>query len=101
MGLESPSKLDLVASRGGTRLKLRVRPGARRDAVLGPYGGALRISVTAAPEKGKANRAVLDLLGAKLDLPPSSIELLAGETSPDKTILIPLPPDVVARRLGS
>jgi uncharacterized protein (TIGR00251 family) len=91
--------LDPVETASGTRLRLRVRPGARRNALLGTYAGALKLSVTAPPEKGKANRAVLTLLAHHLDLPPSSLELIAGETSRDKTIVIPLPPTELITRL--
>ena len=55
--------MELSPREGGTRLELRVKPGARRSAIVGVHGGALTVAVPAAPEKGKANRAVLDLLG--------------------------------------
>jgi uncharacterized protein (TIGR00251 family) len=83
----------------GTRIRLRVKPGARRDGIVGPHGGALKVTVAASPERGKANRAVLDLLAGALGLAPSSLEIVAGETSPDKIVLIPLPPGEVAARL--
>jgi uncharacterized protein (TIGR00251 family) len=91
--------LELAASRGGTRLRLRVKPGARSDAILGVHGGALRIGVSPAPEKGKANRAVRELIGDALELSPSSVEVVSGQTSRDKTVWIPLAPDEVRRRL--
>ena len=69
--------LDLTAIDGGTRLRLRVKPGARRNEIQGPHGGALKLSVTAPPEKGKANRAVLDLLSNALGVPASSLTLLS------------------------
>ncbi len=55
----------------------------------------------AAPERGKANRSVLEILGEALGLPPSSLRLLSGEASRDKTVLVPLPPAEVASRLAS
>jgi uncharacterized protein YggU (UPF0235/DUF167 family) len=92
--------LELTPAPGGTRLRLRVRAGATRDAVLGVHGGALKLGVTAAPERGRANRAVLRLLAAKLDLAPSELRLVAGTTSADKVVLVPLEPAEVDRRLG-
>jgi len=52
-----------------TRLRLRVSPKAKRNAVQGLRGDALKMSVTAAPERGRANDAVIALLAEALDLP--------------------------------
>ena len=68
-----------------------MRAGASRTAILGVHAGALKLSVTAAAERGRANHAVLVLLGKTLGVPPSALELLSGTTTPDKTVLVPLP----------
>ena len=81
-------------------MRLKVKAGARRDALLGPHSGALKITVTTAPEKGKANKAVVRLLANRLSLAPSSIELISGHTSQDKTVLVPLSATELTRRLG-
>jgi uncharacterized protein (TIGR00251 family) len=91
--------LELTETAGGVRLKLRVKAGGRKNAILGPHAGALKLSVTAAPEKGKANRAVLSLLADALELPASSLEILSGQTSPDKVVLIPLSSERLLERL--
>jgi hypothetical protein len=65
-------------------LHVRVQPKARANAVKGWHGAALRVSVTAAPEDGKANRAVIDLLAETFDVAPSSINLVRGAASRDK-----------------
>jgi uncharacterized protein (TIGR00251 family) len=96
----SPASLELVAIPGGTRLRLRVKPGARKRAILGVHAGALKLSVNAPPERGKANRAAIRLLAEALDLLPSDIELLAGHGSRDKTVFVPLPAATVVERLG-
>jgi hypothetical protein len=93
------SALDLTEVPGGSRLRLRVKPGARRSEILGPHGGALKLAVAVAPERGKANQAVVRLLAEALGLPLSSIEILSGETSQDKAVLIALAPAEVAARL--
>ncbi len=69
--------------------------------MVGPHGGALKVTVTAPPERGKANRAVIELLSRALSVPPSSIEILSGETSSDKTVLVRLPPGEISARLAS
>ena len=70
-------------------LHVRVQPKARANAVKGWHGAALRVSVTAAPEDGKANRAVIDLLAETFDLAPSSINLVRGAASRDKWFRLP------------
>ncbi len=70
------------------QLNLRISARASRDAVMGWYGGALKISITTAPEKGKANKAIIKLLAKTLDIAPSRIHILRGHTSPDKTVEI-------------
>jgi len=70
-------------------LRVRVLPKARANAVLGWRGEALRVTVTAAPEDGKANRAVIGLLAAALSVPPSSISLVRGAASRDKWFRLP------------
>jgi len=70
-------------------LHVRVQPKARESAIVGWQGGALRVRVTAAPEDGRANRAVIALLAEALSVPPSSIALVRGATSRDKWFRLP------------
>ena len=93
--------LELTGTVKGTRLRLRVKAGARRNAIVGAHAGALKLLVTTPPEKGKANRAVLALLAEALGLAPSELELVAGRTSPNKTVLVPLAPSAVRERLAA
>ena len=72
----------------GIVLPVRARAGARRSGVEGEHDGALKVSVTEAPEKGKANRAIIAQLAKELSLRKSQIGLLSGETSPTKRFLI-------------
>ncbi|HYR51719.1 MAG TPA: DUF167 domain-containing protein [Candidatus Dormibacteraeota bacterium] len=69
------------------RLKLRVTPKSRADEIVGMReDGALHVRVSAAPESGKANRAVLRLLREKLGLPGGTVRLKAGASSRDKWV---------------
>ena len=56
--------------------------------MVGEHNGMLRVAVTAAPEKGKANKAIVEVLADVLNVSKSSIELLSGETSQQKQFLI-------------
>ncbi len=91
-------ELDLTGDGPGARLRLRVSAGASRSRILGIHGGALKLSVKAPPERGKANREVLALVAEAFGLPPSDVEILSGETSPDKVVRLPFAPAEAARR---
>jgi len=85
----------------GTVLPVRAHAGARRDEIRGEHAGALRVDVTQAAEKGKANKAIAGLLARSLDLRKSQIELLSGETSPQKRFLIHgIRPDALSARIA-
>ncbi|MGH8447130.1 MAG: DUF167 domain-containing protein [Solimonas sp.] len=66
------------------KLSVKVSPKASRDALLGWHGAALKVSVTAVPERGKANAAVQALLAGALRVPKSAVVLLRGETGSQK-----------------
>jgi uncharacterized protein YggU (UPF0235/DUF167 family) len=69
-----------------TRLRLRVVPGAGRAGFVGRYGAAWKVRVTAPPERGRANDAVLELLSATLSLPRGSMSLVSGRGGRDKIV---------------
>jgi uncharacterized protein (TIGR00251 family) len=71
-----------------TRVQVRVSPGASRSAVIGRHGDAWKVRVVAAPERGKANKAVLDLLAETLGLPRAQVELVSGAGARDKVIAL-------------
>jgi uncharacterized protein len=80
--------LDLEQNERGVILPIRAHAGSRRNSVIGIRAGALRVAVTAAPEKGKANQAIIALLSKALGVSKSSIEIVSGETSPQKRLLV-------------
>lgn len=71
-----------------TRVRLRVSPGARRTELAGRHGDGWKIRVSAAPERGSANDAVLDLLAETLELPRRSLSIVSGHGSREKVILM-------------
>jgi uncharacterized protein len=72
----------------GCVLAVRAQPGARKNAIVGEHGGALKVSVTAPPEDGRANEAITHLLRDWLGLKRSQVELIGGATSRNKQFLI-------------
>ncbi len=92
------------AESGGVRLSLRVQPGARRCAVIGPHGDRLKVAVQAPPVDGRANEALLRYLGACLDVRLAALELVAGGGSRDKAVSIrcdPAQAQAFAERLAA
>ena len=80
--------LHLESHPDGTILPVRAQPGARRNEIRGVQDGALKVCVTQSPDKGKANKALVELLSKSLGLKKSQIELIAGETSHNKRFLV-------------
>jgi uncharacterized protein len=92
--------LELTPFSGGTRLRLRVKAGANKTAIVGVHDGALKLKVAAAPERGKANRAVVKLLADTLGLAASAVTIAAGKASQDKVAEIALDVAAVCARLA-
>jgi uncharacterized protein (TIGR00251 family) len=85
-----------------TRLRLRVSPGTGRAAIVGRYGEGWKIRVTAPPEGGRANDAVLRLLAEALAVPRTALTLVSGHSGRDKIVeLAGLRPALAERRLAS
>jgi uncharacterized protein (TIGR00251 family) len=85
------SPLAMVAE--GLRVFVRLQPKARRVGIEGvvtePDGRvALKVAVTAPPEGGKANAALIALLGKSWRLPKSAIEIVGGASDRRKTLLL-------------
>jgi len=83
----------LMPCPNGLQVRLRVTPKASRDAIGdvvadGQGNGALKIAVTAVPEKGNANTAVIKLLAKSWRLRKSDMEIVHGATDRNKTLLI-------------
>ncbi|TNE37347.1 MAG: DUF167 domain-containing protein [Alphaproteobacteria bacterium] len=96
--------LDPIAT--GVRLFVRATPSASKNEVQGLYESAdgkraLRVRVTAAPEKGKANKAVVKLLAKSLRLPTSAFHLVSGETDRNKTFEVSGDPETLMRDIGA
>jgi uncharacterized protein (TIGR00251 family) len=72
----------------GVVLPVRAQPGASKSSVRGEQEGQLKVGVTQVAEKGKANKALVQLLSKVLDVRRSQIELISGETAANKRFLI-------------
>ena len=80
--------IALEAHPQGVILPIRAQPGARSAGIRGEQAGALKVCVTQVAEKGKANKAILEVLSKQLNLRKSQIELISGATDRQKRYLI-------------
>ena len=72
----------------GATLAVRAQPGAKKNAILGEQANALKVSVTAPAEDGRANAALIEVLKDWLGVKRAQIELLSGKTHRNKVFLI-------------
>jgi uncharacterized protein (TIGR00251 family) len=69
-------------------LDVKVVPKSSRDRIVGELDGALKLAVSAAPERGAANEAVRKLIAKSLGLRVQQVTVESGLTNPRKTIRI-------------
>ncbi len=72
----------------GATFAVRVQPRARRNAIVGEIGDALKIALTAPPVEGRANDACIEFLAEFLKVPRASVTIAAGVTSRNKVVRV-------------
>jgi len=80
--------VELFEQQDGIVFSVHAQAHARRSAIVGVHQGALKVSVTAPAERGKANAAILALLADRLGLRRAQLELVSGATARDKRICV-------------
>lgn len=89
MGMLEPTSSFLVREvSGGVQFAVRVQPGARREGVVGQYGDAVKIAISAPAVDGKANEALVRCVAALAGVPRASVAIVAGATSRTKVLRI-------------
>jgi hypothetical protein len=82
-------------------LRLKAMPNAPRSAIGTVKAGELLVRVHAQPDKGRANRELLELLAHSLGLPRSALRIVSGEASRHKVVALPLQAEApLARIIG-
>lgn len=69
-------------------IRVKAVPGASRDEIAGQLGDRLKIRIAAAPEAGKANKAIIKLIAKKCAVKVNQITIESGHTSAEKNIRI-------------
>lgn len=72
----------------GATFSVRVQPRAKKNAITGIMGEALKLSLTAPPVEGRANEAVIEFFAKLLNVSRSSVTIAAGESNRNKVIRI-------------
>ncbi len=71
-----------------TVITLHLQPGAKRSAVCGMFGDAVKLAVQAPPVDGRANTALRTFIAAQLKLPTAAVTLVSGASGRDKRIRV-------------
>jgi hypothetical protein len=86
----------------GATFAVKVLPRAKKNAITGELGDALKLALTAPPVEGRANEACIEFFANLLDVPRSSVTIASGETSRRKVIRVAgLSADEARRRLAA
>ena len=89
-------------SPSGATFAVKVHPRAKKNAITGEVGDALKLALTAPPADGKANEACIDFFAKLLKVPRSSVTIAAGHASRNKVIRVAgLTAQQVRDRLGN
>ncbi|MBZ5505738.1 MAG: DUF167 domain-containing protein [Acidobacteriia bacterium] len=80
--------IAIQESAKGITFAIKVHPRARKNAITGVIGDALKLALTAPPVEGKANQAVIEFFADLFAIPRSSVTIASGETSRNKVVRI-------------
>lgn len=72
----------------GVVFAVKVHPRAKKDAITGEFGDALKVSLTAPPAEGRANEACIEFFAQLLKVPRSSVTIASGAASRNKVIRV-------------
>lgn len=79
----------------GVMVQIKVIPGARQPGIVGVQGDFLKIKISARPEKGRANEALIDFLAEKFRVPLSRIHIVRGHMQSLKLVFVPVHSEIL------
>jgi uncharacterized protein (TIGR00251 family) len=93
--------IPIQESAGGVTFAVKVHPRAKKNAITGELGDALKVALTAPPVEGKASEACIEFFAKLLKVPRSSVSIAAGQSSRNKVIrIVGLSADELQKRLS-
>jgi uncharacterized protein (TIGR00251 family) len=85
----------------GATFSVKAHPRAKKNAITGELGDALKLALTAPPVEGRANEACIEFFANLLKVPRSSVTIASGETSRNKVIRVAgMTAEEIRRRIG-
>ena len=83
----------------GVSFAVKVRPRAKKNAITGKLGDALKVSLTAPPVEGRANEGCIEFFAKLLKVPRASVSIASGETTRSKVVrVVGMPAEELRRR---
>jgi len=93
--------IRIEESSGGVTFAVRVHPRAKKNAIAGEIGDALKLSLTSPPVEGRANEACIEFFAKLLEVPRSSVTIASGQSNRQKVIRVSgLSAEEVRKRIG-
>ena len=86
--VKSEFMISIRDTTAGVTFAVKVQPRAKRNAITGEVGDALKLALTAPPVDGRANEACIEFLANLLKVPRSSVTIASGETSRNKVVRV-------------
>jgi uncharacterized protein (TIGR00251 family) len=80
--------ISITESGGSVTFSVKVHPHARKNAITGELGSALKVSLTSLPIDGKANEACIEFFAKLLKVPRSSVTIASGQSNRRKVIRV-------------
>jgi uncharacterized protein (TIGR00251 family) len=100
--VKSGFMIPIRTTPAGATFAVKVQPRAKKNAITGELGDALKLALTSPPVEGRANEACIEFFANLLDVPRSSITIASGETSRRKVIRVAgMAAEEVRRRIGT
>ena len=86
---------------GGVVFVAKIVPGSSKTSLCGSLDGMVKIKVSAAPEKGKANQCLVEFLAKQLGVKKKAVRVISGQTNPVKNIeVLGIPAEELTTKLG-
>jgi uncharacterized protein (TIGR00251 family) len=82
----NPDSIEMTARDQGVEFPVKVVPGSSRHQIAGVWNTALRVAVTAPPQRGKANKQLIRLLAGTFGVKPGDVTVTHGQTQPLKRV---------------
>jgi uncharacterized protein len=99
--MKSGFMIPIRDTAAGATFAVKVQPRAKKNAITGELGDALKLALTAPPVGGRANEACIEFFANLLDVSRSSVTIASGETSRNKVIRVAgVTADEIRRRIG-